>query len=101
MKTIWNGICGIFRAVLGAAKDTAAKQVTDPANWSKALEIAKLLMDSGLSNADRREQFNAEMKLWAKSVGKTLAESAVNALRENAVVAIKSDCADCTPSADR
>lgn len=100
MKTIWSWVCNIFRAVLGAAKNTAAKQVMDPANWTKALEIANMLMDSGLSNADRREQFNAEMKLWAKSVGKTLAESAVNALRENAVVAIKSDCAECAPCAD-
>ena len=86
MKTIWSWICGIFRTVLGAAKNTAAKQVTDPANWRKALEIAKMLMDSGLSNADRREQFNAEMKSWAKSVGKTLAESAGSAKAVNLVL---------------
>ena len=60
-----------------------------------ALDLAKELMSTGKSNEEKKEAFNAALKAWAKDAGVALTEAAINALRENAVVALKCDgCCD-------
>ena len=111
MKKLWNWICSLFtgekigiiwRTLFTAAKNTVAEMVSDPANQQKAWEIAKSLMSSGKTNDERLAEFNAQMKAWAKEAGKHLTEAAINALRENAVVALKGDCENgqCSPCTD-
>ena len=63
--------------------------VSDPENQQKAWELAKSLMSSGMSNEDKAQYFNSQLKEWAKQAGKELTDAAINALRENAVVALK------------
>ena len=104
MKKLWNWICSLFtgekigiiwRVLFTAAKNTVAEMVSDPANQQKAWEIAKSLMSSGKTNDERLAEFNAQMKAWAKAAGKQLTDAAINALRENAVVALKGGCENC------
>jgi hypothetical protein len=52
-------------------------------------------MQSGKTNDERVAEFNAQMREWAKAAGKQLTEAAINALRENAVVALKCDGGAC------
>ena len=102
MKKLWNWICSLFtgekigiiwRTLFTAAKNTVAQMVSDPDNQAKAWELAKSLMStsSGMSNEDKAKMFNAQMKAWAKAAGKELTDAAINALRENAVVALKGE----------
>ena len=109
MKKLWNWIKGLFtaerigviwRAMFTATKNAVAQMVSDPDNQQAALDLVKRLASSKLSNAERRKEFEAQMKSWAKAAGKTLSEAAINARRENAVVALKGDCADCASCAD-
>ena len=105
MNKLWNWICSLFtgekigiiwRTLFTAAKNTVAEMVSDPVSQQKAWEIAKSLMSSGKTNDERLAEFNAQMKAWAKAAGKKLTDSAINALRENAVVALKGDeCSGC------
>jgi hypothetical protein len=67
--------------------------VSDPDNQAAALSLVKQLADSKLTNDEKRKQFNAQIKAWATAAGKNLTEAAINALRENAVVAAK--CEGC------
>ena len=105
MKKLWNWIFSLFtsekigiiwRTLFTAAKNTVAEMVSDPANQQKAWDIAKSLMSSRKTNGERLAEFNAQMKAWAKAAGKQLTDAAINALRENAVVALKGECADGT-----
>ena len=100
MKKLWNWICSLFtgekigiiwRTLFTAAKNTVAQMVSDPGNQQKAWELAKSLMSTGMSNDEKAAMFNAQMKAWAKAAGKQLTEAAINALRENAVVALKGE----------
>ena len=100
MKAIWKWICSLFtgekigiiwRTLFTAAKNTVAEMVSDPENQQKAWDIAKSLMQSGKTNDERLAEFNAQMKAWAKAAGKQLTDAAINALRENAVVALKGE----------
>jgi len=104
MKKLWNWICSLFtgekigviwRALFTAAKNAVAQMVSDPENQQKAWELAKSLMSSGLSSEERAKMFNLQLKEWAKQAGKELTDAAINALRENAVVALKGDCDGC------
>lgn len=100
MKKLWNWICSLFtgekigiiwRTLFTAAKNTVAQMVSDPDNQAKAWELAKSLMSTGMSNDEKAKMFNAQMRAWAKAAGKELTDAAINALRENAVVALKSE----------
>ena len=100
MKTLWNWICSLFtsekigviwRTMFTAAKNTVADMVSDPKNQQAALELARDLMRSGMSAEQKRAAFDAQLKAWAKDVGVALTTAAINALRENAVVALKSE----------
>ena len=105
MKKLWKWICSLFtgekigiiwRTLFTAAKNTVAEMVSDPDNQAKAWELAKSLMSSDLTNENKAALFNSKMSEWAKQAGKQLTEAAINALRENAVVALKGDeCGGC------
>ena len=102
MNKLWNWIKSLFtgerigviwRTIFTAAKNTVAQMVSDPDNQKAALDLVKHLASSQLTNDEKREEFDAQMRSWAKAAGKTLTEAAINALRENAVIASK--CAEC------
>lgn len=104
MSKLWNWIKGLFtaerigviwRAMFTATKNAVAQMVSDPDNQKAALDLVKKLASSKLTNDERRNEFEAQMKSWAKAAGKTISEAAINALRENAVVVLKGDCGDC------
>ena len=104
MKKLWNWLCSlltgdrigvIWRTMFTATKNVVAEMVSDPKNQQAALDLAKELMNSGKSSEGKKEAFNAALKAWAKDAGVALTEAAINALRENAVVALKCDgCCD-------
>lgn len=108
MKAIWNWIKSLFgggkigviwRLMFTAGKNAVAEMVSDPKNQAAALDLAKSLMSSGKTAEEKREAFNTSLRAWAKTAGVKLTEAAINALRENAVVALKCEgcCTDCTP----
>lgn len=100
MSKLWNWIKSLFagerigvvwRKLFEAGRNAVRDVVNDPECQEKALAVARELALSSLSNADRRESFDAELKAWGRSAGKRLAESAINLLREAAVVALKGE----------
>lgn len=100
MSKLWNWLCSLFtgdkigiiwRTMFTATKNVVAEMVSDPKNQQAALDLAKELMSSGKSNEEKKEAFNAALKAWAKDAGVALTNAAINALRENAVVALKCD----------
>lgn len=102
MSKLWNWIKSLFtgdrigvvwRTIFTAAKSTLAQMVSDPDNQSAALDLVKRLASSGMTNEQKRAEFDAQLREWAAAAGKNLTEAAINALRENAVVAAK--CEDC------
>lgn len=106
MSKLWKWIRSLFtgerigviwRTIFTAAKNTVAQMVSDPDNQKAALDLVKHLASSKLTNDQKREEFDAQIKSWAKAAGKSLTEAAINALRENAVVASKCEgcCVDC------
>lgn len=105
MKKLWNWVKSLFtgerigvvwRTIFTAAKSTVAQMVSDPDNQKAALDLVKHLASSKLTNEQKRDEFNAQMKSWAKAAGKDLSDAVLNALRENAVVALK--CESCCVS---
>ena len=104
MSKLWSWIKSLFtgekigivwRTIFTAAKSTLAQMVSDPANQETALALVKKLASRQMTNDEKRKEFEAQMRAWAKSVGKELSEAAINALRENAVVASKCEgCSD-------
>lgn len=106
MSKLWKWIRSLFtgerigviwRTIFTAAKNTVAQMVSDPDNQKAALDLVKHLASSKLTNDQKREEFDEQIKSWAKAAGKSLTEAAINALRENAVVASKCEgcCVDC------
>lgn len=102
MKKLWNWVKSLFtgekigivwRTIFTAAKSAVAQMVSDPDNQKAALDLVLRLASSKLTNEQKQAEFNAQMKSWAKAAGRELSDAAINALRENAVVASK--CADC------
>lgn len=102
MSKLWNWIKSLFPGgrigviwvnIFMAAKSTLAQMVSDPANQDAALALVKQLASRQLSNDEKRKEFDAQLKAWARAAGKNLTEAAINALRENAVVALK--CEGC------
>lgn len=102
MNKLWNWIKSLFtgerigviwRTMFTAAKNTVAQMVSDPDNQNAALDLVKHLASSKLTNDEKRKEFDAQMRSWAKAAGKSLTEAALNALRENAVIASK--CIEC------
>lgn len=100
MSKLWNWLCSLFtgekigviwRTMFTATKNVVAQMVSDPKNQQAALDLARHLMDSGWSNEEKKEAFNAALKAWAEDAGVALTNAAINALRENAVVALKCD----------
>ena len=103
MKKLWKWIKSLFtgerigviwRTIFTAAKNTVAQMVSDPDNQKAALDLVKHLASSKLTNDQKRKEFDAQMKSWAKAAGKNITEAAINALRENAVIASK--CIECS-----
>lgn len=102
MSKLWKWVRSLFtgerigviwRTLFTAAKSTVAQMVCDPDNQKAALDLVKHLASSGLTNEQKRAEFDAQIKSWAKAAGKSLTDAAINALRENAVVASK--CEGC------
>lgn len=102
MNKLWNWIRSLFtgerigviwRTIFTAAKNTVAQMVSDPDNQRAALNLVKHLASSQMTNDEKRKEFDAQMRSWAKAAGKSLTEAAINALRENAVIASK--CIEC------
>lgn len=98
MDKLWNWIKSLFtsekigiiwRVMFTAAKNTVAQMVSDPDNQKAALDLVKHLASSQMTNDEKRKEFDAQMRSWAKAAGKALTEAAINALRENAVIALK------------
>lgn len=105
MKKLWEWLKSLFtgerigviwRTIFTAAKSSLAQMVSDPENQQKALDLVRDLASSKLTNEQKRDEFNAQMKSWAKAAGKDLSDAVLNALRENAVVALK--CESCCVS---
>lgn len=104
MKKLWawikslftrEGIGVVWRTIFTAAKSTVAQMVSDPDNQRAALDLVRHLASSQLTNEQKQAEFNAQMKSWAKAAGKDLSDAVVNALRENAVIALKCEgCCD-------
>ena len=88
MKKLWNWFKSLFCTTV---KNVIQDMVNDPTNKAQAITLAKSLMSSGKTNEARLAEFNAQMKAWAKAAGKQLTDAAINALRENAVVALKGE----------
>ena len=102
MSKLWKWVKSLFagdkigivwRTIFTAAKSTVAQMVCDPDNQKAALYLVKHLASADMTNEQRQAEFNAQMKSWAKAAGKNITEAAINALRENAVIASK--CDDC------
>lgn len=95
VKSLFTGekIGIVWRTIFTAAKSTVAQMVCDPDNQKAALDLVRHLASSGMTNEQKQAEFNAQMKSWAKAAGKNITEAAINALRENAVIASK--CDDC------
>lgn len=93
VKSLFTGdkIGIVWRTIFTAAKSTVAQMVCDPDNQKAALDLVRHLASSGMTNEQKRAEFNAQMKSWAKAAGKNITEAAINALRENAVIASKCD----------
>lgn len=104
MKKLWNWVKSLFtgekigvvwRTIFTAAKSTVAQMVSDPDNQRAALDLVRCLASSQLTSEQKRAEFDAQMKSWAKAAGKDLSDAVLNALRENAVIAFKCDgCCD-------
>lgn len=103
MNKLWKWIKSLFtserigiiwRTIFTAAKSTVAQMVSDPDNQKAALDLVKHLALSKTTNEEKRKEFEAQMRSWAKAAGKSLTEAAINALRENAVIASK--CIECS-----
>lgn len=96
---MWAWVKGLFAAkkagVLFAvfaqkALAPAVAQIADPENQMKAYEfVRELSLRKDMTNREKAEAFNLKMLDWAGRVGRVLAESAVNCLRELAVNALK------------
>ena len=105
MKKLWNwvkshftgGKIGVIWSTIftafTAARNTVVQMVCDPDNQKVALDLVKHLASSKLTNDQKRKEFDAQMRSWAKAAGKNITEAAINALRENAVIASK--CIEC------
>lgn len=102
MSKLWKWVRSLFtgekigiiwRTIFTAAKSTVAQMVSDPDNQKAALDLVKHLASTRMTNEQRQVVFNAQMRSWAKDAGKNITEAAINALRENAVIASK--CDDC------
>lgn len=104
MKKLWawikslftrDGIGVIWRTIFTAAKSSLAQMVSDPENQQKALDLVRDLASTKLTNEEKRGEFETLLKAWAKAAGKDLSDAVVNALRENAVIALKCEgCCD-------
>lgn len=97
IKSLFTGerIGVVWRTIFTAAKSTVVQMVCDPDNQKAALNLVRNLMSTDMTNEQKRAEFDAQMKSWAKATGRELSEAAINALRENAVVASKCDgCCD-------
>ena len=91
----WEKIGVVWRTIFTAAKSSLAQMVCDPENQQKALDLVKHLASSQLTSEQKRAEFDAQIKSWAKAAGKDLSDAVVNALRENAVIAYKCEgCCD-------
>lgn len=102
MKKLWDWLKSLFtgerigviwRTIFTAAKSSLAQMVSDPENQQKALDLVRDLASSKLTNDEKRKEFETLIKAWAKAAGKDLSDAVVNALRENAVIALK--CEGC------
>lgn len=95
IKSLFTGerIGVIWRTIFTAAKSTVSQMVSDPDNQKAAFDLVKRLASSQMTNDEKRREFVAQMRSWAKAAGKSLTEAAINALCENAVIALK--CSEC------
>lgn len=100
MSKLWKWVRSLFtgekigivwRTIFTSAKSTVVQMVCDPDNQKAALDLVKHLASSGLTNDQKRKEFDAQMMSWSKAAGVALTEAAINALRENAVIASKCD----------
>lgn len=106
ITAIWTKICAwlgadtvgvllkiILQKTVAKAASKIIDQVKSKENQQKAYEFVKELnANTEMSNSEKVKAFNKKMAEWAKDVAKTtLSDSAINLLRELAVVAIKAE----------
>ena len=81
----------LIRMIVFDAGSTILKDILNPENQKKALEFVKALnKNEDMTGAEKAMIFNKMMLEWAASVGKKLAISSINCLRELAVISLKS-----------
>jgi len=87
-----SGVGMLFAAMAKHAASAAVSQIMDPENQRKAYEFVKeLRFRTDMSNLEKAEAFNLKMLVWAEKVGRIMADSAINCLRELAVSALKAE----------
>lgn len=80
----------ILRIMLIKSGTTLASEILDPKNQKKAIEFVKELnADNTIDNMEKARLFNTKMLAWLQKIGKKMAESSINCLRELAVNAVK------------
>lgn len=85
-----NNIGILFKILAIKAGSAIAKEIMNPQNQQKAYEFVKdLASRKDLTNKEKADEFNKKMKKYLKSLGKKIADSTINCLRELAVNAFK------------
>lgn len=82
----------IFQKIFSDVKTKVINDISDPENQKKAIEFVKELSQrKDYTSKEKLEFFNLKMEVYAKDMKKELSNSAINCLREMALVAIKSE----------
>ena len=101
LNTIWSWICSLFgkqkigiltKLIFTTSTSVFVKDLLDKENQRKAYEfVVELNKRTDLSNLQKAEVFNKKMLEWSIKEGKKITTSIINALRELAVNAVKSE----------
>ena len=102
ISQLWSWFVGLFSVervgilfvlLFKSGISAVAKDIADKDLQRKALTfVRELALRDDLSNAEKAKIFNEKMIAYAKTLGRVLAESVVNCLRELAVNALKAQC---------
>ena len=102
LSQLWAWFVGLFTVervgilfvlLFKSGISAIAKDIADRDLQSKALAfVRELALREDLTNGEKAKLFNEKMISYAKTLGRELAESVVNCLRELAVNALKAQC---------
>lgn len=82
----------IIRLMLTKAGSIALREIFDAENQKKAYELVKRLnSDDTLTGKEKAKLFNLQMAEYLKKLGKEIAESSLNCLREMALSALRAE----------